>query len=162
MPSGVKIRPSRPERKNIGRNTTATISVAYTTELRISVEPLNTTSRIGSGFGDSRFRRNRRNTFSTSMIASSTTSPMAMARPPIVMELRLTPNHFNTITPANSDVGIARKLMNDARKFIRKMNRITVTMMPPSKSAFFKLRIEPSMKSAWRNTRMFIFTSGGN
>ncbi len=78
-----------PERKNRGAKTSTMISVANTTEPRISFDAASTTSKMGrrSASGSSAFSRSRRCTFSTSTIASSTSSPMAIANPPSVMVL---------------------------------------------------------------------------
>ena len=78
---GRKNDPAMPSRKKIGRNTMTTIAVAYTTALRTSFEASTTTRNADSGFPAARFSRSRRTTFSTSMIASSTTSPRAITRP---------------------------------------------------------------------------------
>jgi hypothetical protein len=86
-PRGVKIRPSTPLKRKIGTKTIKMINVAYTMEVRISTDASKTTWSEGLGAGRSRFSRSRRKMFSTSMMASSTTAPMAMARPPRVMEL---------------------------------------------------------------------------
>jgi len=45
--------------------------------------------------------------FSTSMIASSTTSPSAIARPPSVIVFRMTPNDTSTMIATSGDNGIA-------------------------------------------------------
>jgi hypothetical protein len=49
-------------------------------------------SGAGLGATAARFSRRRRKTFSTSMIASSTTSPIAIARPPSVSVLIVAPS----------------------------------------------------------------------
>ena len=68
------------------------ISVAKTIELRISLDALKMTVDDGlRAAGDCAFCFSRRKTFSTSMIASSTSSPMAMARPPSVIVLIVMP-----------------------------------------------------------------------
>ena len=66
---------------NTGRNTSITIRLPYTTALRTSSEASNTTAIAGRGSAACRFSRRRRTMFSTSMIASSTTSPSAITRP---------------------------------------------------------------------------------
>ena len=45
-----------------------------------------------SASGRAAFSRSRRKTFSTSMIASSTSAPIAIARPPSVIVLMVTPS----------------------------------------------------------------------
>ena len=79
--SGRKNVPASPPRKNTGMNTNDTIRLAYTTALRTSSEASNTTRNAERGLPSSRLIRNRRTMFSTSMIASSTTSPRAITRP---------------------------------------------------------------------------------
>ena len=60
-----------------------------------------------SASGLARFSRSRRTTFSTSMIASSTSAPMAIAMPPSVIVLMFAPNARSARTAAASDSGIA-------------------------------------------------------
>jgi hypothetical protein len=65
-------------------------------EFRTSLEAVAMTSSLGFGFGREAFSLSRRKTFSTSTMASSTTMPMATARPPRVIEFTLMPNHLKT------------------------------------------------------------------
>ena len=71
--------------------------------------------------------------FSTSTIASSTSSPMATASPPSVIVLIDMPNHLKTSPVITIDSGIAVSVMNVVRKFSRKRNRMITTRMPPSR-----------------------------
>ena len=65
------------------------MTVAKTIDVRISSVASRTTSALGrrSASGFAAFSRSRRTTFSTSMIASSTSAPMAIAMPPSVIVL---------------------------------------------------------------------------
>ena len=65
------------------------------------------------------FSRSRRTTFSTSMIASSTSAPMAIAMPPSVIVLMVAPNARSTSTAAASDSGIAVSVIAAARRLAR-------------------------------------------
>jgi len=91
--------------------------------------------------------------FSTSMIASSTTSPIAMARPPSVSVFSVMPIRCNTPTATSSDSGIAVSELNAVRRLNRKANSTTATSAAPSSSEWSMLRIEASMKFAGRKMR---------
>ncbi len=86
--------------------------------------------------------------FSTSTTASSTSSPMAMARPPSVMVLMVRPKARNTRTVIRIDIGIAVSEMSVARPFIRKTNSTSATTMAASISTRSTLSIEVSMNVA--------------
>src|SRR5262245_48168839 len=81
------------------------------------------TSATGSGNPEVAFCRSRLKTFSTSMIASSTNSPMAIASPPSVIVLILIPKYVIVMNAATSDRGIASRLIKVVRKFQRKRNK---------------------------------------
>ncbi|EWS52624.1 hypothetical protein X551_04593 [Methylibium sp. T29] len=89
MPSGTNSRPSSPGSANSGMNTSTMITVAYRMAERTSIVARPTISigcrRLSGCFARSSFRR--RSTFSTPTTASSTSPPMAIARPPSVMVL---------------------------------------------------------------------------
>jgi hypothetical protein len=74
------------------------------------------TLKVGRGWARLWFSRSRRKIFSTSMIASSTTSPMAIANPPSVMVFRLMPNLSISTIAVSSDSGMAVSEMNAVRK----------------------------------------------
>ena len=90
--------------------------------------------------------------FSTPTTASSTSSPMAMARPPSVITLIDWPSHWNTSAVTASDSGIAVSEISVVRSDSRKANSTIATMIAPSRSASATLPIEALMKSAWRNS----------
>jgi len=93
IPSGTSIRPSIPLRKNSGTKLTTMISVELRIGIRTSFEALNTTSSVlrRSASAFRRFSRSRLYTFSTSTMASSTSEPMAMAIPPRLIVLIVSP-----------------------------------------------------------------------
>lgn len=93
IPSGASIRPSSPLRKKRGTKLTTMISVEFSIGMRTSFDALNTTSRVDSRSfaGFCLFSRRRLYTFSTSTMASSTSDPMAMAMPPRLMVLMVSP-----------------------------------------------------------------------
>ena len=93
------------------------------------------------------FSRNRRHTFSTSTIASSTTIPMETASPPSVMEFTLTPKALKMRIVTANDSGMAIRVMAVVRKLSRNRNRITATMIAPSRMASLRLPMACSMKS---------------
>ncbi len=86
--------------------------------------------------------------FSTSTTASSTSSPMAMARPPSVMVLMVRPKARKTRTVIRIDIGMAVSETNVARAFIRKMKRTSATTTAASISTRLTLPIEVSMNVA--------------
>ena len=69
----------------------------------------------GRGCGSLRFSRRRRTTFSTSTIASSTTTPMAIARPPSVIAFNDAPNARSTRIAPSSESGMAVRLTSAVR-----------------------------------------------
>ena len=85
--SGPMNSPCTPEMKYTGTNSATTASVAKITGERISSDASRTTSTRGRGLASDAFSRKRRMMFSTSMIASSTSTPIATAKPPSVIAL---------------------------------------------------------------------------
>jgi hypothetical protein len=99
--------------------------------------------------------------FSTPTTASSTSSPIAIARPPSVIVLIDRSKSQNTIAVIAIDIGIASSEISVVRTFSRKTNRTTVTISSASNSTFCTFRIEFSMKSAWRNCTATVVISRG-
>jgi len=126
------------------------ITVAKTIDDRTSSVASRTMVAAGScsGAGFARFSRNRLTTFSTSMMASSTSAPMAIARPPSVMVLMPMPNARIVNTAAASDNGIAVSVIAAARALARNSRTTRMTRIPPSRRARTTLSIATSMKSA--------------
>ena len=126
------------------------ITVAKTIDVRISIVAFRTISASGrlASTGFARFSRSRRTTFSTSMIASSTSAPIAMAMPPSVIVLMVAPKARSTRMAAASDSGIAVSVMAAARTLARNSRTTTMTRNPPSRRAFRTLSTATSMKSA--------------
>ena len=159
MASGWKNVPATPPRKKIGRNTSITISDANTTADRTSSEADSTTSKLERGLPASRLSLSRRAMFSTSMIASSTTSPSAMTSPAITIVLMVAPLHSNTSPAPSSDSGMATRLIVACRQSRVKTNSTTATSRQPIASARVRLSIERSMKVAGRKIVVSTFTS---
>ena len=88
--------------------------------------------------------------FSTSMMASSTTSPSAITRPAITIVLRVNPNAVSTTTAVTSDSGTAVRLMRAVRQSNRKAIRMTTTNPHPISSAWVRLAIARSTNVAGR------------
>ena len=105
--------------------------------------------------------RSRRAMFSTSMMASSTSAPTAMAMPPRVMVLMLAPRASSTSTAASSESGIASTVMAVAAALIRKAKTISTTSRAPSRRAVSTLATAKRMKSAWRKSRVSISIPAG-
>ena len=131
-------------------NTSTTIRLAKTTALRTSREASSTTWKAGRGSASNRFWRRRRTMFSTSMIASSTTSPTAMTRPASTMVLMVPPLQCSTSAAAMRDIGIAETLINAVRQSKRKPIRMITTSRQPIHRACDRLSSDISMKVAGR------------
>ena len=76
---------------------------------------------------------------------------MAMASPPSVIVLIVSPKYLNTSTVTRIDTGMAVSEMIVVRVFSRNANNTSATMMAPSRKASATLAIECSMKSACLN-----------
>ena len=138
MPSGASMRPSSPERKNKGMKLTTMISVELSMGIRTSPEAWNMISIFffRASLGRRALRRKRLKTFSTSTMASSTNDPMAMAIPPMLIVLMVSPIAFNTSIVMSSEMGMVTSEISVVRAFIKKMKRMSTTKMPPSTSDF--------------------------
>src|SRR5262249_55218885 len=88
--------------------------------------------------------------FSTSIIASSTTSPSAITSPASTIVLMVAPEYEITNNAATSDRGIAVRLMTAVRQSYRNTTRMTATSMQPTRSAFLRLSMARSMNVAGR------------
>ena len=73
--------------------------------------------------------------FSTSTMASSTSSPTAIAMPPSVIVLMVMLKALKTIAVTRTDKGMAVSVMKLVRRFQRKRNRMSSTHMVPSRIA---------------------------
>ena len=138
VPSGASSLPSIPDRKNRGKNATMMMNVALMILVRISTEASKTTCKIffRSSFGKAEFCFNRLKTFSTSIIASSTSAPMAIAMPPSDMVLMVKPSHFKVKMATMSETGMANSEITVARQFIKNKNKMTTTKTLPSNKVF--------------------------
>ena len=88
--------------------------------------------------------------FSTSMTASSTTSPIAIARPPSVIVLSVIPIRSRSTMPARSESGIAVHEMAAVRTSKRKTRRTSTTSTAPRTSEVRMFRVAVLMKLAAR------------
>ncbi len=134
-PRGASSLPSTPGMKKIGKKTMATRIVAYTIELRTSLEARNTTSANDSCMPFVRHSLNRCVTFSTSTMASSTSSPIATAIPPSVITLTDRSNDLKTIAVTRMLIGIAVRVIAVMRIFAKKSMRMITTRIVPSRNA---------------------------
>ena len=140
-----------------------TISVANTIDPRTSRDASKITSSAARRWsaGRAASSRRRRTTFSTSMIASSTSAPIAIVRPPSDIVLTVIPSASIAITATSSDSGSDASEISVGRSWNRNRNRITATRIAPSRSATDTLRTAVPMKSAWRAlSRSMIIPSG--
>ena len=83
-------------------------------------------------------------------MASSTSEPMAMQRPPKLIVLTVTPNRWSTTIESSRLKGMVTSEMRVVRRFMRKMKSTITTKMLPSSKACFTLLMELSMKRDWR------------
>ena len=164
MPSGIIILPSIPERKNSGKKQATIINVEFNIGIRTSFDASDTTSNNGirCSCGFRRFSRKRLYTFSTSTIASSTSEPMAIANPPRLIVLIVSPKPYITNTAINIAKGIAVNEITVVRKFIKKKKSTTTTNTAPSSKALRILPIELSMKRDCRKISVDTLTSPGS
>ncbi|MNX72516.1 hypothetical protein D3C86_1038720 [compost metagenome] len=99
--------------------------------------------------------------FSTSTMASSTSSPMAIASPPRVMVLTEIPKAFMNRKVTTNERGMAVRVMKVVRKFNRKRKSTISTRIAPSRRASSTLATDASMKCAWRNRSPLRLISAG-
>ncbi len=95
--------------------------------------------------------------FSTSMIASSTTTPMATTKPASTITFRVAPARSSTSTAATRDNGMAIREMKAVRHSNRKETMIITTSPIPISSATVRLPIDCSMNVA--GLKMLVSTS---
>ena len=96
------------------------------------------------------------------MIASSTSAPMAIARPPSVIVLIVASKPRSTRTAAASESGIAVSVIVAARTFARNSSTTSTTSIPPSSRAVVTLLTATWMKSDCRKIRRSIVTPRGS
>ena len=134
MPRGTSRRPSMPLRKKRGTKLATMISVELRMGRRTSLEALKMTVRVDcrKPGGKELFSRSRRYTFSTSTMASSTSEPMAMAMPPRLMALMVSPRRWRARTDTNRESGMVMRDMTVARTFMRNRKSTMTTKRPPS------------------------------
>ena len=148
-PRGISILPSMPERKKMGMKLTTMMKVEFSMGMRTSLEASNTTSSTlrlcPSGFR--RFSLRRLNTLSTSTIASSTSEPMAIAMPPMLIVLMLMPLMRSTMMVISRERGMVTSEISVVLTFIRNRKSTRITNSAPSISALLILPIDASMKS---------------
>ena len=148
----------------MGMKLTTIMKVEFSMGIRTSLEASNTTSstlrRWPSGFR--RFSRRRLNTLSTSTIASSTSEPIAIAIPPMLIVFMLIPLIRSTMMVIRSDSGMVTSEISVVLTFIRNRKSTRITNSAPSISACRILPIEASMKSLWRKMSVLTCTSDGS
>ena len=88
--------------------------------------------------------------FSTSMIASSTTTPIATTNPASTITFTVSPRMSRMSSAPSRDNGIAIRLMKAVRHSKRKATMIRTTSRIPISMAMVRLSIDCSMKVAGR------------
>ena len=138
MPNGANILPSIPERKKRGTKLATIIRVEFKIGIRTSLEASKTTVRtfFCSSLGFCLFSRKRLNTFSTSTIASSTKEPIAMAIPPKLIVLMVSPKAFRVRIATITESGMVINEITVVRIFIRNKSSTIITKIPPSYKDF--------------------------
>ena len=111
--------------------------------------------------GNRRLARKRLYTFSTSTIASSTSEPIAIAKPPKLMVLIVSPNALRVSSDTITDKGMAVSEMIVVRVFIKKKKSTITTKIAPSKRALCTLFIELLIKCDCLKILVDTFTSAG-
>ena len=138
MPNGANILPSIPERKKRGTKLATIIRVEFKIGIRTSLEASKTTVRtfFCSSLVFCLFSRKRLNTFSTSTIASSTKEPIAMAIPPRLIVLMVSPKAFRVRIATITESGMVINEITVVRIFIRNKSSTIITKIPPSYKDF--------------------------
>ena len=117
---------------------------------------------MGLGVGERLFSFSLRKTFSTSTMASSTNSPMAMANPPSVKVLMDISKALKTIAEITNDKGMAVRVIMVVRKLSKNKNRIITTRINPSLRASSTFFSELTIKFFCWKILGFSFTSLGS
>jgi hypothetical protein len=116
--------------------------------VRTSTEASNTIRKVEAVLPAARAWRNRRTMFSTSMMASSTTTPIATTSPARTMTLTVAPAASRIRTAATRESGMAIRLMKAVRHSNKKATKISTTSPIPQSMAVRKLPIDCSMAVA--------------
>ena len=93
---------------------------------------------------------------------SSTREPIAIAIPPRLMVLMVSPRNLMARRVITIESGIETSEIRVVLQFIRNMNRTRTTKIPPSTRDFLTLLIDPSMKRDCRKISELTLTSEGS
>ena len=148
--SGSKNAPDSPPMKNTGVTASMMISVACQIDGRTSSDASRMIRAVDRVLPACLSCRNRRTTFSTSMIASSTTDPSATMKPASTIVFTDAPIQNSTMPAATSDSGIAITLINATRHSYRNAPRIRMTSSAPTSNEIVRFSIDISMNVAGR------------
>src|SRR6478736_4279979 len=132
--------PVTPPRKATGRNTASSTST-----IEISAPAISVIARFAASSGDSLCLVMFVSTFSTTTIASSTTSPIASVMPNIVNMLTEKPSRCMPAKVPTIDTGTARIGITVARSDCRNTNTTSTTRTTASKNVCTTLSIEYSV-----------------
>ena len=143
IPNSLNSRPVVPCRKASGENTATSAIVVAITAKTISRVP-----SIAACFGSCPSSSWCRYAFSRTMIASSTTIPIARISASSVRLLIVKPSAYMTPNAAMIDVGMARPGMSVARRFRRKTKMMMTTRIAARTSVSSASRIDARTKSA--------------
>ncbi len=140
MPNWKKNLPMTPLMNATGRKIATTASVAASAAKVIWREPLSAASTRFSPFSW------WRTMFSSTMMASSTTMPMARLRPSSVKVLSVKPKKYRTMKVPMIEVGIARMTFSVAVQLPRNSQHTNAVASADSTSAILNSSTDSSMK----------------
>jgi len=126
-----------------------------------TANPISAVPRRAAASGGSPSSSWCRKAFSSTMIASSTTMPIASVSASSVKLLIENPRKYITANVATMEAGIARPGMTVARKFRRKTKMITTTSAAAISSVSSASRIERLTKVDWSKATSRL-TPGGS
>ena len=135
--------PAMPSTNTSGRNTAIVVSVEATTAMLTSRVPAMAASSMPSP------RSRALAIDSSTTIESSTTMPVARARPPSDITLRLRSSWPMKKNVAMIDTGNDSEITNVLQPSRRNRKMIRIASRPPSIAAFFTSSIELRMKTDW-------------
>ncbi len=146
--------PATPSTNTSGRNTAIVLRVEATTAMLTSRVPAMAASRM------LRPRSRALAMLSSTTIESSTTSPVASARPPSDITFKLSPSWPMKKNVATIDTGSDRPITNVLQPSRKNRKMIRIASRPPITASFLTSPMACSMKRDWSSS-VVSSTSGG-
>ncbi|KAG1535769.1 hypothetical protein G6F50_015225 [Rhizopus delemar] len=147
--------PAMPSTNTSGRNTAMVVSVEATTAMLTSRVPAMAACRMP------RPRSRALAMLSSTTIESSTTRPVASARPPSDITFKLRPSCPMKKNVAMIETGSDRLITNVLQPSRRNRKMIRIASRPPITASFLTSAMACSMKRDW-SSMVVISTSAGN